>query len=139
MARKLGIHSWQNEKNYSHQINYMQYNYPNFFKEKEKLPKYIFVFGISTRVSAWRDPIFFARNIRNRQTNINNDSSTSHLGFLISVSDSDIFNLAILFSFRRQMYNGKGYDTSCWFRYQNFAITYRVKKKMKFKFNVVFT
>ena len=23
MARKLGIHSWQNEKNYSHQINYM--------------------------------------------------------------------------------------------------------------------
>ena len=63
MARKLRIHSRQNEKNYSHQINYMLYNYPNFFKEKEKLPKYIFVFGISTRVSAWRDPIFFARNI----------------------------------------------------------------------------
>ena len=65
MARKLRIHSWQNEKNYSHQINYMYVVQlsKKIFKEKEKLPKYIFAFGISTRVSAWRDPIFFAKNI----------------------------------------------------------------------------
>ena len=45
------------------------------------------------------------------------------------------------------MYNGKGYDTSCWFRYQNFTryyITYRVEKNflrendVKFEFHFFF-
>ena len=66
MARKLRIHSWQNEKNYSHQINYMyvvQLSKKNLKKKKSCQNIYVFAFGISTRVSAWRDPIFFAKNI----------------------------------------------------------------------------